>query len=96
MLGKTELRIFMLGKTETRILLLVKNNWILPEPAVFTELKDSASRIACATSSFNVRGASANGGVQLGSVGRNAKIAPVNEYFAPVPATIGKTELFSQ
>ena len=62
---------------------------------MFTKLEDSASRITCGTSSFNVRGASVNGGVQLDSAGRNAKIAPVNEYFAPVPATIGKAELFS-
>ena len=59
------------------------------------ELKDSASRITCGTNSFYVRGASVNGGVQLGSAGRNAKIAPVSEYSAPVPATIGKAELFS-
>ena len=40
-------------------------------------------------------GASVNGGVQLGSAGRNAKIVPVIEYFAPVPATIGKAAFFS-
>ena len=33
-------------------------DWIFPEPAVFTELKDSANRITCGTSSFGVRGAS--------------------------------------